>query len=284
MGGGIEKRNVLWGCLVVCGSADVQGRGVVTTVVHVYFSHALDLYPLIHARFLTHTLTHTHTQHPHTQHTQSLALLEIMWEGGEDVQPDVVTYNSVLKALGNAHQLDFAVRLFKVGVSCGLRGCLVECGCVGVLQHVYMYAPVCLCCQLGSLINTNSNMNTPSLSLVHTLSRLRPPPPPPLNPTPHTHPAHPPRTPTPTQDLCARGIDPSITTYGIMLAAAADAGDLGVLHDTWRTLVTSGLEVNSSCINTYITGLAKLVGRGFLLLGGGGFGCDVCDDVVMRCV
>ena len=45
---------------------------------------------------------------------QALALLEIMWEGGEDVQPDVVTYNSVLKALGNAGRLDFAMRLFQV--------------------------------------------------------------------------------------------------------------------------------------------------------------------------
>lgn len=57
-----------------------------------------------------------------------------------------------------------------------------------------------------------------------------------------------------------RGIEPSITTYGTMLTAAADAGDLQVLRDTWRAMIGSGMDVNGSCINAYVTGLARLVG------------------------
>lgn len=130
------------------------------------------------------------TQHLVRRVPQALALLEIMWEGGEDVQPDVVTYNSVLKALGNAGRLDFAARLFQVRCSGALR-------------------------QQSPLATT--------------------------------------------QDMRRRGIEPSITTYGTLLTAAADGGDLRMLRDTWSSMLASGMDVNGSCINAYVTGLAKMV-------------------------
>ena len=49
--------------------------------------------------------------HP-PQWLKALKLIELMWECGGEVCPDIVSYNTVMKACGNGQQLDMA---FKVG-------------------------------------------------------------------------------------------------------------------------------------------------------------------------
>jgi hypothetical protein len=43
---------------------------------------------------------------------QSLKLLDVMWQCGGELVPDIVSYNTVMKACGNAQQTDIA---FQVG-------------------------------------------------------------------------------------------------------------------------------------------------------------------------
>jgi hypothetical protein len=45
---------------------------------------------------------------------QALRLLEVMWQCGGELVPDIVSYNTVMKACGNAQQTDtaFQVRVF----------------------------------------------------------------------------------------------------------------------------------------------------------------------------
>eukprot|EP00210_Caulerpa_lentillifera_P009501 g9061.t1 len=56
--------------------------------------------------------------HP-PQWLKALRLLELMWECGGEVCPDIVSYNTVMKACGNGQQLDIA---FKVYHSMRMRG------------------------------------------------------------------------------------------------------------------------------------------------------------------
>lgn len=56
---------------------------------------------------------------------QALKLLEVMWQCGGELVPDIVSYNTVMKACGNAQQTDKA---FEVGehTLCWLRKALVR--------------------------------------------------------------------------------------------------------------------------------------------------------------
>lgn len=60
---------------------------------------------------------------------QALKLLEVMWQCGGELVPDIVSYNTVMKACGNAQQTDIAFQV---------KGCLLL-----LLLLVFMY---CLCC------------------------------------------------------------------------------------------------------------------------------------------
>ena len=45
-------------------------------------------------------------------YVQALKLLDVMWQCGGELVPDIVSYNTVMKACGNAQQTDKA---FEVG-------------------------------------------------------------------------------------------------------------------------------------------------------------------------
>jgi len=51
---------------------------------------------------------------------QALKLLEVMWQCGGELVPDIVSYNTVMKACGNAQQTDkaFDVSRCNVGRLC----------------------------------------------------------------------------------------------------------------------------------------------------------------------
>lgn len=48
--------------------------------------------------------------HP-PQWLKALKLLDLMWECGGEVCPDIVSYNTVMKACGNGQQLDMAFKV-----------------------------------------------------------------------------------------------------------------------------------------------------------------------------
>jgi pentatricopeptide repeat protein len=53
---------------------------------------------------------------------QALRLLEVMWQCGGELAPDIVSYNTVMKACGNAQQTDTAFQVCCLdAVPCSVR-------------------------------------------------------------------------------------------------------------------------------------------------------------------
>lgn len=73
------------------------------------------------------------------------------------------------------------------------------------------------------------------------------------------------------QAMVHRGVRPSIATFGTLIAAASDAGDLDAVQIAWGWLESSGLEANSTCMNAVVGALARGSAWRPPRLGGGGF-------------
>jgi hypothetical protein len=71
--------------------------------------------------------------------------------------------------------------------------------------------------------------------------------------------------------MSSRGIDPTVATYGTLISIASDAQDHERVATSWGWLQASGLPINITSVNAYLTALINLVrkGRG---LGGWGWG------------
>ena len=54
----------------------------------------------------------------HSQWRRAIRLLDLMWQCGGELCPDIVSYNTVIKACGNAAQIDMG---FKVRVCASMR-------------------------------------------------------------------------------------------------------------------------------------------------------------------
>ncbi len=63
------------------------------------------------------------------QWQRALRLLDLMWQCGGEMQPDIVSYNTVIKAAGNAQQvaLGFQVRTQRHGSLCRFKACIAVC-------------------------------------------------------------------------------------------------------------------------------------------------------------
>ena len=66
----------------------------------------------IHPRVCCNALLAAYARATPPQWVRALKLLELMHECGGELTPDIVSYNTVMKACGNAHQVN---RAFKVG-------------------------------------------------------------------------------------------------------------------------------------------------------------------------
>ncbi|DBA86091.1 TPA: hypothetical protein ACH3X1_005611 [Trebouxia sp. C0004] len=100
---------------------------------------------------------------------KALAFLEVMQSSTGHIQPDTVTYNTVLKACCNAGQLNRAMQVF--------------------------------------------------------------------------------------QTMVGSGVELTITTFGTLLIAGADAHDYNLVQEVWACLEQAGLEANPACINAYVQAL-----------------------------
>ncbi|KAL0052843.1 hypothetical protein WJX82_008466 [Trebouxia sp. C0006] len=100
---------------------------------------------------------------------KALAFLEVMQSSTGHIQPDTVTYNTVLKACCNAGQLNRAMQVF--------------------------------------------------------------------------------------QTMVGSGVELTITTFGTLLIAGADAHDYKLVQEVWAYLEQAGLEANPACINAYVQAL-----------------------------
>ncbi|KAK9831962.1 hypothetical protein WJX81_003568 [Elliptochloris bilobata] len=105
------------------------------------------------------------------QWEKALTLLTAMTEAGGEIAPDCVTFNTALKACGNAGRLDQALRVYAA--------------------------------------------------------------------------------------LISRGVRPSVTTFALLLAAAAAADSPQTVRLVWSWLEESGLEINTACMNAYVSILVK---------------------------
>lgn len=54
-----------------------------------------------------------------------------------------------------------------------------------------------------------------------------------------------------------RGVRPSIATFGTLITAASDAGDLAAVKQVWAWLEASGMEINTTCMNALVNALVK---------------------------
>lgn len=56
------------------------------------------------------------------------------------------------------------------------------------------------------------------------------------------------------------GIKPSITTFGTLITAASEAGRYSAVKEVWGWLERSNMEINTACMNAFVTALVKQVG------------------------
>ncbi len=59
----------------------------------------------------------------------------------------------------------------------------------------------------------------------------------------------------------ARGLEPSVTTFGTLISVAADAAAHSRVREAWCALQQSGLPVHITCVNAYLAAVVKEVGR-----------------------
>ncbi|KAF8058856.1 hypothetical protein HT031_005424 [Scenedesmus sp. PABB004] len=97
----------------------------------------------------------------------------VMWTAGGELVPDIVSYNTVMKACGNAQQTSTAFELY---------------------SH-----------------------------------------------------------------MLARGVEPTVATYGTLITIASEAQDYSRVKEAWDWLQASGLPVHVTCANSYLTALIKEV-------------------------
>lgn len=62
--------------------------------------------------------------HP-PQWLKALKLIDLMWECGGEVCPDIVSYNTVMKACGNGQQLEMAFKVCSFVISVSVLMCCV---------------------------------------------------------------------------------------------------------------------------------------------------------------
>lgn len=56
-------------------------------------------------------LTSHHLSHANLQWRRAVRLLELMWACGGELTPDIVSYNTVIKAAGNAGQIELGFQV-----------------------------------------------------------------------------------------------------------------------------------------------------------------------------
>ena len=126
--------------------------------------------------------------HP-PQWLKALKLIELMWECGGEVCPDIVSYNTVMKACGNGQQLDMAFK---------------------VISHISI---------------PDNIVNMCDIQVYHNMRM--------------------------------RGLEPSIATFGTLITVASDAQRYDKVIEVWEWLQQSGMELNITCANAFLSALEK---------------------------
>lgn len=180
------------------------------------------------------------------QWLKALKLLELMWECGGEVCPDIVSYNTVMKACGNAQQLDIAFQVYQSMRMRGLEPSIATFGTLitvasdaqrydrvievwGWLQHSGLELNITCANAFLSALEKEGRWNE-ALEFFHSIlsvaSKVRP------NAvtfnivmSSYQKRGQPEKVVFVFEDMFAAGVDPSIVTYNTLISAYGQMGD-----------------------------------------------------------
>ncbi|GAB4822151.1 hypothetical protein N2152v2_009197 [Parachlorella kessleri] len=242
------------------------------------FSHAARVAP---NRVCCNALLAAYARARPPQWQKALHLLAAMWQGGPILSPDMVSYNTVLKACANAFQLGRAMDVYREMVQRGVRPNITSYNClIGAASDAGSYAALQ---QIGDWLDSAdlevraSCINAFVSGLVkvghwdEAVSRFQAmlAPSSPVRPTASTfntimsgymkHGEYG-KVRDVFEDMLALGLSPSIVTYNTLLSSFASLGAWGEALDTLRRVLAAqldGVAPNTATFNTVLAAIAK---------------------------